>query len=475
MDLISGDFFAVPLPDGFGALQVTAVDPDGVVVCLLDWHSAGLFTAADVADAPVLRLTHHAHAGGRDSVIRVNDALPGELIPVGNGPIAGRPTETNVHAGWSYFPIQLVAQRRWDSVVPPAVREAYRKTPNIWDVHVDLGAGPVLLPAGTNPLDLTEAAEVRWAGIGKLKTTRLIWSGPDRGLAVALADLPLIEDVDWREPPAEVDLAGTTLTGVTFGPGLRTLRLPGGRLRCEFAEGAEPVEIAVPDDGRWVSLRLSGAKPGVPAGLRSLPELILQAPGTLSVAALRALPGLTRLTVRWSAAPGVLTEASALAACTRLRELHLIDAYGLTADTLPDLPGLRHLEIDGLPRSVANALKARYRGTPVRLVVRGAKSDTWLRANLDNPFRDWADDDERAGVAACKAYATASRAVDRAPADAEQILKTLVTALNRIEDRYGIIDTLRREEAADAFFALAARAGVPDADADEWFDAWRDF
>ena len=31
----------------------------------------------------------------------------------------------------------------------------------------------------------------------------------------------------------------------------------------------------------------------------------------------------------------------------------------------------------------------------------------WLAANLDNPFRDWADSDPRAATAACKAYADA--------------------------------------------------------------------
>ena len=39
----------------------------------------------------------------------------------------------------------------------------------------------------------------------------------------------------------------------------------------------------------------------------------------------------------------------------------------------------------------------------------------------------------------------------------------------------GTIDAIRREEAGDAFVAVAARAGVPPDRADEWFDRWRDF
>ncbi|GAA4603501.1 hypothetical protein BJY16_004640 [Actinoplanes octamycinicus] len=95
MPLAPGDLFAVPLPDGFGALQVTALTPDGAVVCLLDWHSAGLFTADDVAEAGLFRLTHHGHTGGRQTV-HVSEPPPGEFLLVGNGPVADRPTGTNV-------------------------------------------------------------------------------------------------------------------------------------------------------------------------------------------------------------------------------------------------------------------------------------------------------------------------------------------------------------------------------------------
>lgn len=59
------------------------------------------------------------------------------------------------------------------------------------------------------------------------------------------------------------------------------------------------------------------------------------------------------------------------------------------------------------------ALKACYRATPTRLVLRGAKNDAWLAAILDNPFRDWVDQDPRGGRAACNAYARAVRDIDR--------------------------------------------------------------
>jgi hypothetical protein len=145
------------------------------------------------------------------------------------------------------------------------------------------------------------------------------------------------------------------------------------------------------------------------------------------------------------------------------------------AGTLPDLPSLSRLAFHGLRRTAAAAIRARYRGSGVHLTVTGAKDDTWLAANLTNPFRDWADDDPRAGAAACKAYAAAVRALPTEAEAARPVLHEFVRQLNRIDARYDLIDTLRREQAGDAFLALAARAGVPAARADEWFDEWRDF
>jgi hypothetical protein len=54
-------------------------------------------------------------------------------------------------------------------------------------------------------------------------------------------------------------------------------------------------------------------------------------------------------------------------------------------------------------------------------------------------------------------------------------LRTFVETLDRIDGRYQMIDTMRREQAADAFLDLAVRAGIPVAEAEEWFDEWRDF
>ncbi|MEU4218978.1 hypothetical protein [Actinoplanes sp. NPDC026623] len=466
-----GDLYAMPLPSGYGACQVTG---DGVV-CLLDWHGDELPGVADLAAAGPMLPSHHAHDGTWPCCVRVTGPAPHQLIPVGNGPVAGgRPTATDSYSGWEHLGCQLALQRRWDHLLPAEVKDAYRRLEPARPVAVDFGAGPATIPGGTNPLDLTGAGPVRvpengpvsWQALDALMSTAVVWAGPDRGFSAALAERPLIGEAFWRLPPAEVDLAATALTDVHLGPGVRRLRLPPTTMTCVFADGAGPESVDVLDDGHWISLCLGGAAPVIPAGLGRVSEVRIETGGTVSVSGLGALPSLRSLTVKWRGGPGRLDGAEAL---TGVRRLHLIGGYGLTAGTLAHLSALRHVEIDGIARPVARELKAMF---GARVTIRGAKNENWLRANLNNPFRDWADGHEIGGAQACRAYAAALRGVARDPAGA---LRGLVEALNRIDARYQMIDTMYREEAAEAFLDLAERAGVPGDEAGRWFDEWRDF
>lgn len=350
------------------------------------------------------------------------------------------------------------------------------------------------LGAATYRLDLTDEGSmrvptsepVRWSALDHLpRCTALTWTGPDRGLARALADRPVVSSLTWRDAPPVVDLADTGLHHLSLaGADVREVRLPRGLHGLELAAVDPSLAVYAADDGRWLHLTLTGAdaETMVPAGLHGVREVALDGGGTMSATAVRELTELESFRIHWRKPPGQLIDAASLAGLTHLAVIEPVDGYGLDADTLPELPSLTQLSISGLRRSIAPALKARYRGTGVRLVIEGAKPDTWLAANLNNPFRDWVDDDARGGAAACKAHASAIRTIDKLPQDrdgradeAEAALRTLVEALNSIDQRYEIIDTLRREEAFDAFMELAARAEVPAHLADQWFDDWRDF
>ncbi|MFC6018813.1 hypothetical protein ACFP2T_21705 [Plantactinospora solaniradicis] len=488
-----GSVAAMPLPlGGYGACQVASVAPDSALVHLLDWYSAETPTLAQLAGAGPLRLDHHAHDGRPDGVgVFAHHPVPPDFTWLGVQPVRPEVSTTpNGYAEWLYLPRQVVAQRRWERL-PAASKAAYRAGAGRGPVRVNLGGQPAEMGAGVGQLDLTRSplvptsGDVRWAGLDALpRCTTLFWSGPDRGLSDFLATRPMISYLGWRDAPPEVNLGDSGLTDLALsGSDLRTVRLPPELLGLTLLGGL-PRTVLVAERGRW--LDLTAEVPAVPAplpeGLRAVRHLVLRGDGVILAAPLGVLTELETLSISWQKPPGRLVDPDAMASLHRLHTLRLGNAYGCDAATLPDLPRLRRLEVDGLPRSVVAPLKARYRNTEVGLTVRGAKADTWLAANVGNPFRDWVDDDPRGGAAACRAYAAALRAVDRLPTDhpsrtgeVERILKTLVDALNRADEKYGLIDTVNREEAGDAFAGLARRAGVPAEQADSWFDEWRDF
>lgn len=498
----------MPLPlGGYGACQVVSVSAESVLVCPLDWWSPDLPTPAQLTGIGPLCPDHHAHSG-TPAVVHVSrqyDTVPADLVWLGElPPHPGIPTTSNSYTGWEYPRMQVVWQRRWDRL-PEAARAAYRAAAYHGDVRLDLGGQPTTALAGLSRFHPREplvppTGDVRWAGLDVLpRCTALTWSGAARGLVDHLVTRPMISELTWREVPAEVDLGGTGLTDLRLEEAAgSTVRLPPGLLRCHLTGGL-PAALTSTGQGRWLDLVIEltdtsrgssePAPPLVPpTGLAGVRRLSLVGDGVIPAAALARFPDLETLRIQWRRPPGRLVDPETLSALSRLHTVELFDGYGCTATTLPDLPALRRLTFHGLPRSVATALRARYRGVGVELVVHGAKSDTWLAANLGNPFRDWVDDDARGGAAAAKAYSVALRAIDRLraagglPADdpavvdeVAPILRTLVEALNRVEAKYEIIDTVNRERAGEVFADLARRAGVPADRADDWFDDWRDF
>ncbi|MFI1995946.1 hypothetical protein [Actinoplanes sp. NPDC020271] len=491
-----GDVAVMRLPiSGYGACQVAGTDGNGVTAYALAWESADIPALPQLAGVPPLTLDHHAHPRGPARIGIAGDQLPPPGWRwLGNLPVpAAMSGEINSYSSWSWLTIQITEQRRWDRYLPAAAKEAYRRGATRGQVDIDLGLGPVTLGAATGHLDLTGAGPlsppptgpVRWAALGLLaRCTSLTWTGPDRGLVAALTDHPIVHDLTWTDAPRHLDLRGTGLTSLSVRGTIDLLQLPDHLTALHLMAGARIGTVSAAGDGRWLRMTVIDPGPGerLPAGLGQVRDLRQVGRGTISAAPLSELRQLEELWLSWRGGPGELDDAAALGELTRLAHLTMNDAYGIDAGTLPELPALSALTVHGLRRTVAAALKARYRGTGVRVDVTGAKNDTWLAANLTNPFRDWADDDPRGGAAACKAYAAAVRSVDalakQAPdhgGGAEAVLRRLVEQLNRIDARYRIIDTVRREEAGDAFAGLAVRAGVSDGQADDWFDEWRDF
>lgn len=360
-------------------------------------------------------------------------------------------------------------------------------------VEVDFGAGVRRLAAGRSVLDLTVAGglvpaedPVDLAELDKLPHCLTVeWSGPDRGIVDAVRDRPGIRFLHWSDAAGDLDLRGTHLGTVRLdGAALRSVRLPRSIETVLLRKPPAGLQVEAPDGGRSVDLGLFQYGPYVviPAGLRRAPRVWLWVGGTVSATVLTALSDLEQLTLTFDAPPGTITDLDLLRQHRGLHTLQLDDAYGLDPDALPELPGLRRLVLNGTRRTTATALRRGFRGGPVELSVNGAKSEEWLASHIDNPFRDWVEESKPFGEAACKAYTRARQAIEAIKPEApdrltvgERALRDLVADLNTIDSEYGLIDTIYREQAWDAFQDLAGRLRLPEARASEWFDDLRRF
>jgi hypothetical protein len=165
-----------------------------------------------------------------------------------------------------------------------------------------------------------------------------------------------------------------------------------------------------------------------------------------------------------------------------LRTLQFDSAYDWDPDALPDLPALQELVLNGVRRSTAAAMKNRFKGRRVKVTISGTKTDTWLATHMFNPFRDWIEESTAFGTAACKAYTKARTALDAAAAAGpersqavEAAFRGLVADLNGIDARYGLIDTINREYAAEVYLALAHHSNVDATVAARWLDEDREW
>jgi len=361
-------------------------------------------------------------------------------------------------------------------------------------VEVDFGAGPRRLVASTIVLDLRPRDEglvpadgpVDWSQLDALPRCRTVeWSGPERGIIGAVAARPGIQFLYWDDAAGDIDLSTTNLSTVRLeGAGLRGIRLPESIETLLLRGPPATVQVKAPDMGHRLDLRLFQYGPDVviPDGLRRTPKLWLWVGGEVSAAVLEGLTDLEDLALTFGDPPGVLTDLSELGRHRRLHNLRLDDAYGLDPPRLPELPSLRSLFLNGTRRTIAAAIKARFKGSAVAVSVKGAKSEAWLAAHMDNPFRDWVEDSKAFGQAACSAYTRALRAVEAITPEArdrldaaERALRGLVADLNAVNDEHRLIDTNYREQAWDVFCSLAKRLQVPEPKASRWFDDDRRF
>lgn len=240
-------------------------------------------------------------------------------------------------------------------------------------VEVDFGAGPHRLTPWITALDLRAVAPedgpVDWTALDRLPNLSTVsWSGPDRGLAGAIARHPQIQYLEWFHAEGDLDLRQTAIVRLWINcTRLRSLLLPSTTITLLLQSPHEGLRVDPADEDGGLTLHMStgGAAVVIPDGLRPTPAVRLNLGGDFSVKTLEPFTGLRELTLDFEAPPGRLIDLPLLGQHPELSRLCLINAYDVDPATLPDLPLLAFVELIGTRAEIAARLQHRFAGQAV--------------------------------------------------------------------------------------------------------------
>ena len=317
---------------------------------------------------------------------------------------------------------------------------------------------------------LDPSAPVRWRELDRLSQLREIkYQGSDAGIEAYVKRRRAITRLGLTgHRRKRIDLRGSALTELLVD-------LSGGPLQLRVPSTLEQVTFMGP--GRARDVRVEGAAPGLSLGFAGVTSPEVGVVCGLERAHRLGLVNVPVLSIEDLTPYRELEELSlvrvgrvrGLAALTRfpgLRRLHCLDCYDLDCETLPalaSLPSLTTIEAHGLRRRDAATLKRRLAEVN-KLSLRGMRSDAWLRANLNNPFREWADEyGVKPGKGASAAWKRAVSAIQRAASRTSkravrEALQGFIAALAKVATKHPF-DTTMREDADAAYEALIEQAG----------------
>nr|WP_314560471.1 hypothetical protein [uncultured Capnocytophaga sp.] len=174
-----------------------------------------------------------------------------------------------------------------------------------------------------------------------------------------------------------------------------------------------------------------------------------------------------------------LRNVEALAKLQHLESVWLSDLYDFDSFVKKtEMPNLRSISLWSVPKVVADKVKKEFKGID-ELDIKQARTDEWIKANLDNPLRNW---DGREGTKpsvakkAMKAYTDAYKKLsgNKNKDEAVTTLQNFIAIFNEIDKKHHI-DTLEREEIWEAFKILAELTPLSVNEIEDIFEDLRDF
>lgn len=471
-----GALYAFPMHGGrFGACQVVGLAEDRAEIATLDGLFPALPSEAELRELPVLLGTSvRGEPEPRRSF--VSSCIPWWVTRIGTRDVPRFESECqSFGGGWQVAFGALYAERAEREGRVPWRHDAST-------VSIDLGAGPRDVRRDTRRLDLgahlpVPGHDVRFEALDVLPhLNELEYAGSDARI-LAYARARRLLRLTWRaHAQTRIDLRGHPVRDFHLEVGGADVELLFDSLDALSVSGRpERLHVQGTLDFPFHVDARSG-RGSVPRGLEGLASLTLNGLAEADLEGLGALVGLKTLTLR--GAPGFVRDARALVDLRDLRELSIYDVYDLDVDRFPAFEALDEATLVGVRKADAATLKKKLAHVP-RLDVRKAKDDAFIAANVDNPLRDFADDDARLGAATQKLWKTtrerATKLGPDAPAtEAEALLHDFVEALNRLHEKH-VLDTVRREQAGEAVDVLAKAVGVAPDRASALFDRVRTF
>ena len=241
-------------------------------------------------------------------------------------------------------------------------------------------------------------------------------------------------------------------------------------------------EIVCPFEGELLHLGLSNFNSGYLKfkGLREVRSLsiFLLKNYSVDIAEIaNTFPNLEFLKINGQNAS--LRNIEALAKLQHLESVWLSDLYDFDSFVKKtEMPNLRSISLWSVPKVVADKVKKEFKGID-ELEIKQARTDEWIKANLDNPLRNW---DGREGTKpsvakkAMKAYTDAYKKLsgNKNKDEAVTTLQNFIAIFNEIDKKHHI-DTLEREEIWEAFKILAELTPLSVNEIEDIFEDLRDF
>ena len=251
---------------------------------------------------------------------------------------------------------------------------------------------------------------------------------------------------------------------------------------CTLGDFSAIKEIVCPFEGELLHLRFSNFNSGYLKfkGFEEVRSLNIFSDKNYSVDIAEiadAFPKLEYLMINGENA--TLKNVEALTKLRNLESLWLSNLYDFDSFVKKtEMPNLNSITLWSVPKVVADKVKKEFKGID-ELDIKQARTDEWIKANLDNPLRNW---DGREGTKpsvakkAMNAYTDAYKKLS-ANKDKDEALKTLenfIAIFNEIDEKHHI-DTLEREEIWDAFNILGELTSLTIKEKEEIFENLRDF